>query len=282
MLKRLLCQSQTLLPQHLLSIFAGKLANSRRPRLKNYLIDYFCRQYAVNMSEALIEDPHAYASFNDFFTRALKTTARRIDPSLNSIVSPADGKIAQLGPIQNQQLLQAKGMYFNLLSLLGGQTELAACFDNGYFATIYLAPHNYHRVHMPLAGKLRQSIYIPGNLFSVNCMTSQILPNLYARNERLILIFDTAFGPMAVILVGALIVGSIQTVWMNQPLRSHQIEMSSPSTEIFLDKGAELGHFQLGSTVIVLLPKQPLTWSSTAIADAAILTGQPIGTLSIS
>jgi phosphatidylserine decarboxylase len=253
------------------------LANSKNTKLKNYLIRYFLGKYTIDMREAQIEDPYAYASFNDFFTRALKDGARPINAEQNIIASPADGTIAQLGRIDQQQMLQAKGMYFNLSSLLGNDAELTQRFTDGHFATVYLAPHNYHRVHMPLAGKLIQSIYIPGRLFSVNRMTSQLIPNLYARNERLVLVFETQHGPMAVILVGALIVGSIQTVWMNSPIRSHQIENSAPSRDIVLEKGAELGHFQLGSTVIVLLSAPNLSWMGKA--DASILTGQSLGSL---
>lgn len=277
MLNRLLCYSQTIVPQHGLSTFAGMLANSKNTKLKNYLIRYFLGKYTIDMREAQIEDPYAYESFNEFFTRALKDGARPINADQNIIASPADGTIAQLGRINQQQMLQAKGMYFNLSSLLGNDAELTQRFTDGHFATVYLAPHNYHRVHMPLTGKLIQSIYIPGRLFSVNRMTSQLIPNLYARNERLVLVFETQHGPMAVILVGALIVGSIQTVWMNSPIRSHQIENSVPSRDIVLEKGAELGHFQLGSTVIVLLSAPKLSW--TGKADVSILTGQNLGSL---
>ncbi len=278
MLKRFFCYSQYFVPQHLLSVLMGKLANSTTVWFKNWGINFFCRLYSVNLDDALIQDPHAYPTFNSFFTRALKPDARPIDQRADVLVSPADGTIAQYGQIHQQQLLQAKGMYFDVTSLLGGQTETAALFENGHYATIYLAPHNYHRVHMPCAGTLKQSIYIPGKLFSVNCMTSQLIPNLYARNERLVLIFDTATGPMAVILVGALIVGSMQTVWMDEPIRNHQIDLSMPSHGVHLEKGDELGRFLLGSTVVLLLPPRSLTWAPTTLVTAAILTGQPLAT----
>ena len=277
MLKRFFCYSQYFVPQHFLSVLMGKLANSTVTWFKNWGIDFFCRLYSVKLDEALIEDPHAYPTFNSFFTRALKAGARPIDSTPDAIISPADGTIAQFGQIHQQQLLQAKGMYFNLTSLLGGQTETASLFENGHYATIYLAPHNYHRVHMPCAGKLKHSIYIPGKLFSVNRMTSQLIPNLYARNERLVLVFDTASGPLAVILVGALIVGSMQTVWMDKPIRSPHIDVSMPAHEVFLEKGAELGRFLLGSTVVLLLPPRPLTWAPTTSVTATILTGQSLG-----
>jgi len=279
MLKQLLCYFQYILPQHLISVLMGKLANATTPWLKNSFIDYFSRAYKIDLSEAVIQNPHEFQTFNAFFTRALKPGMRPVDAAASTIVSPADGKIAQLGQIEQQQLLQAKGMYFNLSTLLGGQSETAALFENGHFATIYLAPHNYHRVHMPASGTLLQSIYIPGKLFSVNRMTSQLIPNLYARNERLVLIFETAAGPMAVILVGALIVGSMQPVWMDSPIRSKKIEISQPAEAIILKKGAELGRFLLGSTVIVLLPAGGLHWSEMAAADAPILTGQSLAIL---
>jgi phosphatidylserine decarboxylase len=282
MLKQLLCYFQYILPQHLLSTLMGKLGDSTTGWVKNSFIDFFCRAYTINLSEAERENPRDYVSFNDFFTRALKPGSRPIDQTVGGIVSPADGTIAQLGNIQQQQLLQAKGMYFNLTTLLGGDKDAAALFHNGSFSTIYLAPHNYHRVHMPLAGRLLRSIYIPGKLFSVNRMTSQLIPNLYARNERLVLLFDTEAGAMAVILVGALIVGSMQTVWMDKPIRSSKIEIAQPTRELYLEKGAELGRFKMGSTVITLLPQNNLRWSSQCIADTPVITGELLATLSLS
>ena len=173
-------------------------------------------------------------------------------------------------------------MYFDLNSLLGGQTQLADEFTDGSFATIYLAPHNYHRVHMPMTGKLRQQIFIPGRLFSVNKMTSTIIPNLYARNERLVLIFDTDSGPMVVILVGAMIVGSIQTVWMQHPIRSSQIEVTTPVNQVLLEKGAELGRFLMGSTVIVLFNDARLCTSKLTNTNHSVKVGQLLARLSIS
>lgn len=277
MLKQFLCYSQYILPQHGISKIMGNIANTRNVWLKNKLIDLFCQHYQVDLRDAAVQDPHAYETFNDFFTRALKPDVRPIVTGDYTVASPADGTLATLGTIQQQQLIQAKNMYFDATTLLGGQAELGALFQNGHYATIYLAPHNYHRVHMPLAGKLRQSVYIPGKLYSVNRMTSQLIPNLYARNERLALIFDTAIGPIAVILVGALIVGSMQTVWMTEPKRSHQMEIDTPN--VSLGKGAEVGRFLLGSTVILLLPQSPLQWAETATAESSIQIGQLLGTL---
>lgn len=279
MLKQLLCKLQYILPQHMISIMMGWLANSRSEWVKNKLIDLFCRNYKINLDESVISLPHDFPTFNAFFTRELKPGARPIDQDLNSFVSPADGTIAAIGMIQGKQLLQAKNMYFDLVSLLGGQTDLAARFNNGSYATIYLAPHNYHRVHMPFTGTLRRTIYIPGKLFSVNRMTSELIPNLYARNERLVLLFDTDAGPMAVIMVGALIVGSMQTVWMEKPIRSRQIESITPPRAMHLTKGAELGHFQLGSTVIVLMPQNRLDWSRELDSGKAVMVGNRMGIL---
>lgn len=273
---------QYIVPHHLISEAMGKLANSKNIWLKNKIIDWFCSHYTIDMSEAAQSDPHAYATFNDFFTRALKPSCRPIDPDPATIASPADGAIAQLGRINGQQLLQAKNMYFNLNTLLGGQQQLADEFANGSFATIYLAPHNYHRVHMPVTGKLRQQIFIPGRLFSVNKITSEIIPNLYARNERLVLVFDTDTGPMTVILVGAMIVGSIQTVWMDTPIRHPEIEVTTPMNVITLEKGAELGKFLMGSTAIVLFNDDRLATNNQLRANDSIKVGQTLTRLSLS
>lgn len=280
MLKRLLCYSQYLLPKHCLSVLVGKLANSRQTWIKNRFIDFFCRLYSINFSEAVIENPHEFVNFNDFFTRELKPGARTIVVDRDKVLSPADGSLAQFGTINGQQLVQAKNMYFNLKTLLASESN-AQLFDGGYFATIYLAPHNYHRVHMPMTGKLREATFIPGKLFSVNRMTSTLIPNLYARNERLVSIFDTEIGPIAVIMIGALIVGSIQTVWMQQPFRSHQIENITPSQDIELKQGDELGRFLLGSSVIVLLPKRSLAWSANLEAGNDLRLGQILASLGL-
>ncbi|HEU5281608.1 MAG TPA: archaetidylserine decarboxylase [Gammaproteobacteria bacterium] len=251
--------AQTLVPQHALSQFAGWLANSTNPALKNKLIHYFLGKYNINLAEAINSDPEAYASFNDFFTRALKPGVRHLSPDAKAIVSPADGCFAELGQINHAQLIQAKGMVYDLPSLFGGDAT-ATDFNQGQFATIYLAPHNYHRVHMPYTGRLLKTIYVPGRLFSVNRMTTDLIPNLYARNERLICLFETGIGPMAVILVGAMIVGSMQTVWMNKPLRAKHLQVDSPPTPLTLNQGDELGHFSLGSTVIMLFAKDASQW----------------------
>lgn len=194
---QLFLASQYLAPHHLVSRAMGLLADSRAPEIKNAMISRFVRRYRVDMSEALVEDPRAYASFNDFFTRALKPDARPLDDDESNIVSPADGAISQLGPIQAGRIFQAKGHSFGLSALLGGDAERAAPFEGGDFATIYLSPRDYHRVHMPVTGTLREMIHIPGRLFSVNPLTASHVPELFARNERVACIFDTEYGPMA-------------------------------------------------------------------------------------
>ncbi len=266
---------QSILPQHALSRLAGQLANARTPWLKNFLIQQFIRKYQIDMRLALQEDPNMYATFNDFFIRQFKVELRPIDTGEDIIASPADGAIAQIGSIKQGELLQAKGFHFTLQSLFANH-PIADCFDEGEYATIYLAPYNYHRVHMPLTGKLTQSIYVPGKLFSVNRATSQAIPNLYGRNERFITIFDTLVGPMAVILVGAMIVGSIQMVWMNEPVRASQAYTETYSQTISLMKGEELGHFHLGSTVILLFPRNTIAWQPKWQAQDFIEYGQAL------
>lgn len=271
-----LTRCQAFLPQHALSVLAGKFANSRNPRIKRFVINFFLKRFDFNLAEAVESDPHAYACFNDFFTRALKPDARPMDEATTSIVCPADGSVAEVGSIKGQQLLQAKGMVYELSTLLAHH-PLAEAFTDGRFATIYLAPHNYHRVHMPISGRLLQTIYIPGRLFSVNRMTTDLIPNLYGRNERLVCFFETAVGPMAVILVGALIVGSIKTVWMEAPIRGPHVQVDVPAQAIHLAKGEELGHFELGSTVIVLFGKEAMHFAADFVPGAEVKVRATMG-----
>lgn len=272
---------QRCLPQHLFTQFIGCLAESRIPWVKNIFIKQILKHYKIDLSEALIEDLNAYPSFNSFFIRELKPGIRPIASAPDAIVSPADGKIAMIGQMKENQLLQAKGMYFDLAGLFGNDMASAKRFANGLFSTIYLAPHNYHRVHMPLTGNLVKTIYIPGKLFSVNRMTSELIPNLYSRNERLICLFETEAGPMAVILVGALIVGSMQTVWMQEPIRGKQIITQDFSANpLTLNKGDELGYFKMGSTVITLFAHQTIEWAADLAANDDIQVGQFLGNIS--
>lgn len=267
---------QYLLPHHLLTAFAGFCAEIKINWIKDFLIFYFLKKYSINMSEALIENPYAYLSFNDFFTRKLKSHLRPICDQQNAIVSPVDGTLSVIGTVQKQSLLQAKNMYFDLSSLLGEDKEAVAYFEKASYATLYLAPYDYHRIHMPFKGKLIKTIFVPGDLFSVNRMTAQLVPKLYSRNERLICLFETEIGIMAVILVGAMIVGSIQTVWMKQPIKSRAILIEQPCEEISLEKGAELGLFKLGSTVILLFQDKKIEWAASLVSNQQYLYGKAI------
>ena len=275
--KQLFIFMQYIMPQHGLSRFGGWVANLRCSRFKNYLIRWFIKRYNVNLNEALQSEARDYDCFNDFFIRKLKPELRPITNGQFDIASPADGTIAEIGHINKNQLLQAKGHYFDLISLLGGDENLAQHFIDGDYATIYLAPHNYHRVHMPLDGKLLQTLYVPGKLFSVNATTTELIPNLYSRNERLICLFETAAGPMAVILVGAMIVGSMQMVWMQQPIRSHQLQSETFAGSFSFKKGDEIGHFKLGSTVLVLFGAKQVAWLSKLLPQTQIQFGESVG-----
>lgn len=243
------------------TLILGRLAHSRHSQLKNLFIKIFCRHYAVKMSEAVEENPFAYSTFNDFFIRRLKENARPIG---ERIMSPADGTISQQGYLEGDTLLQAKGKSYSLVDLLAKSEKLTATFENGAYSLIYLAPHNYHRVHMPLNGRLLQMIYVPGTLFSVSPTTAKHIDRLFAKNERVIAIFETEAGKMAVILVGAMIVGSISTVWAGKitPPRTRREVTTYDYTQqqIILNKGQELGYFSLGSTVILLFEKNKIQW----------------------
>ncbi|WP_269619893.1 archaetidylserine decarboxylase [Zhongshania sp. BJYM1] len=272
---------QYLLPQHLLSRLVGKLAETDIPWLKDLLISRFIKQYQVDMSEAADSDPRSYANFNAFFTRALKDDARPICDDESGIACPADGAISQIGKITGGRIFQAKGQDYSLLSLLGGNREAAALFDEGSFATIYLSPRDYHRVHMPLTGTLQSMSYIPGALFSVNTTTAENVPGLFARNERAVCLFDTDAGPMAVILVGAMIVAGIETVWDGQiappPKGIKTTDYRQGARKITLEKGEEMGRFKLGSTAIVLFAKGRNEWLDRFEATTPTRLGETLG-----
>lgn len=254
---------QYLMPKHLVSRLVGRLAATEGTRLTQWLIKRFIRQYRVNMSEALYEDPAHYASFNDFFTRALKTDARPVVEDENLLAMPVDGAISQLASIMQGRIIQAKGHDYSARTLLGGDKALAEPFMGGDFATIYLAPKDYHRIHMPIDGTLKTMIYVPGELFSVNPLTASRVPGLFARNERVVCLFDTAVGPMAMVLVGATIVASIETVWSGTvtPPAGKRIQRwdYDPATAPRLAKGEEMGRFKLGSTVVCLFAPGKVT-----------------------
>ena len=269
---------QRLTPQHTLSRAVGRLAASEQSTLKNLLINQFCRVFKPVMSDAVVEDPTAYPSFNEFFTRALKPGARPLPEDPAAMACPADGSISQIGRLRGDAILQAKGVDFSATALLGGDAALAEEFTGGHFATVYLSPMDYHRVHMPFGGTLRRTIYVPGRLFSVNGATASALPGLFARNERLVCIFDTERGPMAVVLVGAMIVAGIETVWRGvvtppqRVLRHESFPVGAPK----LTRGEELGRFYLGSTAIVLLPDTAFAWAPLAAGDK-VRMGQTLG-----
>jgi phosphatidylserine decarboxylase len=271
---------QHILPQHLLSRCTGWLANLRHPVwLKNWLIHIFIKQFKVDMTEATEPDPTRYASFNEFFTRSLREGVRPMAEA--DLVCPADGAISQLGPIKFGRIFQAKGQAFSTVELLGGDTRRATQFIDGNFATIYLSPRDYHRVHMPIKGRLTATSYIPGQLFSVNQVTAENVPRLFARNERMVCYFDTAAGPMALVLVGAMIVAGIETVWSGQvapptssPLFRDYVSLPEP---VELEQGAEMGRFMLGSTVILLFPKDAVEFDASYLAGTATRLGENLG-----
>lgn len=271
---------QNYLPQHALSTFAGFCANCKIPWIKNRLIQYFVWKYPVNLEEALITDPYQYDSFNDFFTRSLNPNARPIAQGIHDLVSPADGCISQFGSIDQDQIFQAKGHHFTVQDLLGGEKEQTKPFINGSFLTVYLAPKDYHRVHMPLDGNLSHMIYVPGRLFSVNAKTTDSTPNLFARNERVIAFFNTSIGRVAIILVGAMIVGSIETVWAGTitPPRKQTIQRWQYNNPISLKRGFEMGRFKLGSTVILLFEPGMVTWDPQLTNSYPVQMGQRLGT----
>lgn len=266
---------QYMMPKHLLSRLVGKLAAAELGSITTAAIKWFIKQYKIDMSEALHSEPAAYTRFNDFFTRALKPGVRPIATDNNYIVHPVDGAISQAGSIDNGQIFQAKGHQYSSLALLGNQANDAKRFENGDFATIYLSPKDYHRIHMPIKGTLSKMTYVPGDLFSVNPLTAENVPGLFARNERVVAIFETEIGPMAMVLVGATIVASIETVWagtITPPTGKSVFTWEYPTTgpdAITLDKGVEMGRFKLGSTVIMLFSEGALDSFVDAIEPKA-------------
>lgn len=264
MKEKLFATIQYVLPHHLISRAVHYFVECKNPWFKNTLIQWIIKHYDVDMSEAREASCEAYVHFNDFFTRSLKEGARPLPDDSSMIVSPADGAISQLGDIKQGRVFQAKGHDYSLIELLGGDAELGQEFAGGKFATIYLSPRDYHRVHTPAAGQLRQMIHVPGRLFSVNQGTVQNIPNLFARNERVVSIFDTDHGPMAVIMVGAINVASIETVWAGlvtpQNKRVARTHYGDASQSVTLDRADEMGRFKLGSTAIVLFGEKQIEW----------------------
>ena len=280
-MSRLFIFFQYLLPHHLLSRGVGLLAQNHL--LRKLFIRTFIKRYKVDLSQAKIQDVGKFENFNAFFTRELQADARPLSTAQGAIVCPADGEVSQLGDIADGNLLQAKGKHYSCESLLAGDARMAALFQSGKFATIYLSPSDYHRVHMPMAGILKKTIYVPGKLFSVNQTTAESVPNLFARNERLVCLFTTAVGPMAVILVGAMIVAGIDTVWAGEvcPMagkRDIQItDYSNQIPAVQLPLGGELGRFRLGSTAIVLFQHGAMKFESSLEATSSVAMGQLLG-----
>ncbi len=276
---------QILLPTHLLSRIVHWLMRRRLAWIKNLLIRMLMRGFGITLEEALVEDPRAFGSFNEFFTRALKPGVRPLPEQADRIVSPVDGRVYQAGNIEEGRIFQAKGHSFSVVELLGGDPARAASFYGGRFATVYLAPDNYHRIHMPLTGTLRDMVYVPGRLFSVNPATTRAMSNLFARNERVAALFQTEAGPMAMVLVGALFVGSIETVWAGEvtPPRGSRVVTTRYATEgssaVKLARGAEMGRFNMGSTVILLFGRKAVTWAELLQPDTSLRMGQEIGRL---
>jgi phosphatidylserine decarboxylase len=281
LLSRAFIALQYVLPQHLLSRLVYHLTRSRTPWLKNALIGWFTRSYRPDMSEYLLTEPLAYPSFNAFFTRALRPGARPLPPDSYVIACPVDGVVSMAGSIEQDRLLQAKGQYYTLAELLAESTDSGALFEAGWFATLYLAPFNYHRIHMPMDGVLRGAWHVPGSLFSVNAATAARVPRLFARNERVVCLFDGPYGPFALVLVGALFVGSISTVWHGQitPRRAGGPSLLPEVPRQLLARGEEFARFNMGSTVIVLLPAQLGRWEQNLRTDTAVRVGQSIGRL---
>ena len=274
---------QYALPKHWMSRGIYRLMRSTTPWVRNLTLDIFLRGYDVNMSEAVQSDPYAYPTFNAFFTRALKPEARPIANDDDAFVSPVDGTVSQCGAIDHDRVFQAKGQTYSLRTLLGGDAALADKYRDGSFATIYLAPYNYHRIHMPFAGTVRNTIYVPGDLFSVNASTARTVPSLFARNERLICEFDSPRGPFAMAFIGALHVGSMETTWcgeVNPPPRHKKAPVEIIAGRgASLAKGAEAGRFNMGSTVVIVTPPNFLTWSDTLRPNAIVRMGTRIGTV---
>jgi phosphatidylserine decarboxylase len=273
---------QYLMPKQALTTLAGKLASAEAGSLTTSAIRWFVGRYNVNLAEAANPDIASYKSFNEFFTRPLQAGARPLAAA--DFLCPVDGAISQFGAIERDQIFQAKGHSYSTKALVGGDGELAARFDNGSFATLYLSPRDYHRIHMPCDGRLTRMIHVPGDLFSVNPATARAVPGLFARNERVVCVFDSALGPFVLTLVGATIVGSMATVWhglVNPPRPGTVREWRYEGDKaVELKKGEEMGRFLLGSTVVMLFPANSLTFNSEWAPARAIRMGEAMGATS--
>ncbi|WP_211924192.1 archaetidylserine decarboxylase [Coxiella endosymbiont of Amblyomma nuttalli] len=272
------------LPQHRLSKIVGWLADRQWGLLTRWTIKFFVCYYRVNMKEAEHPNIRYYRSFNTFFTRYLRTNLRPLATASNAITAPADGIIGEVGKLTGTQMIQAKNHFYTVLDLLGGDENQALLFQDGHFFTTYLAPRNYHHIHMPIDGQLQTMIHIPGRLFSVDPISVQTVPQLFARNERVVCLFETKTGLMAIVMVGAMLVGSISTVWHGTVTSFNQKAISIwkyTEANITLIRGEELGHFKMGSTVILLFPNHSITWEKRQKAGDTLCYGEKIGTLNI-
>jgi len=272
---RLAVLAQYLLPKQALTAVAGRIASARGGALTTALIKWFVRRYGVNMTEAANPALGSYTTFNDFFTRALQAQARPLADA--ALICPVDGAISQFGRIDGQQIFQAKGHHYSSTALVGGDGALAAQFDNGSFATLYLSPKDYHRIHMPCDGHLLRMIYVPGDLFSVNPATARHVPGLFARNERVVCVFESAHGPFALVLVGATIVGSMATVWhgvVNARRAGRRSEWGYADQNVNLRQGQEMGRFLLGSTVVLLFAQGALRFNPAWVSGRGIRLGE--------
>ena len=269
---------QYLLPKEAITQFGSHIANARAGAITRAIICWFIKRYGVDMNEAADPQVESYASFNLFFTRALRQGAR---PLANAPwICPVDGAISQCGTIERDQIFQAKGHHYPTRALVGGDAQLATRFDDGAFATLYLSPKDYHRIHMPVRGTLKRMLYVPGDLFSVNAATARMIPGLFARNERVVCEFDSAHGPFVLVLVGAAIVGSMATVWhgvVNPPRLGKVREWRYEGDAVVLEQGAEMGRFLLGSTVVMLFPKDALRFNPEWVPERVIRMGEAMG-----
>ena len=283
MLARLFVSLQYLLPHHRITALTHWLTRIEWSPFKDFIIRRFVQAFQVDMSSAVEQNPTAYPSFNQFFTRALTPSARPITDKNGALACPVDGTVSEVGTIEADRLYQAKGHDFSLTALLGNRDQCAAQFSNGLFATLYLAPSDYHRIHIPCDARLRETLYIPGRLFSVNAATVARVPGLFARNERLVAIFDTDHGPMAMVMVGAMNVGSVETVWsgveMPPSRRWQRYRKFAGQTPPEYVRGDEIARFNMGSTVILLFPENTLQWDTFLSAGASVRMGQSIGKL---
>jgi phosphatidylserine decarboxylase len=275
---RLAVLLQYLLPKQALTVLAGKFANARAGGLTTGVIRWFVGRYGVNMGEAANPDIASYTSFNEFFTRPLKSGARPLAQA--DFICPVDGAISQFGAIERDQIFQAKGHSYSTTALVGGDGELAQQFESGSFATLYLSPKDYHRIHMPCDGRLLRMIHVPGDLFSVNPVTARGVPGLFARNERVVCVFDSTHGPFVLVLVGATIVGSMATVWhgvVNPPRPGHLREWRYEDQQLLFKQGDEMGRFLLGSTVVMLFPRGVMKFNPEWAPQQPIRLGEKMG-----